>query len=98
VGSLTGTVSIALSPAFQNAANSFAFEIAGPISLTALLNEWGSRNAPKLLAKLFDPETGFVADSILIVLNGRSVKSDDPETTIVSPGDSLYISPIVLGG
>jgi len=78
--------------------NEFSYDISGEISLFDLLNTWGAQNAPGLLKRLFDPELGSIASMILILINGYSVKSDDPKTTMVSPGDIIFIKPVLVGG
>ena len=76
----------------------FSYDIAGEASLFDLLNAWGAKNAPGLPKRVFDNETGGIASTILVLRNGRSVKSEDPRTTIVAPGDSITITPIIVGG
>ncbi|MCL2166381.1 MAG: hypothetical protein FWH49_03735 [Clostridiales bacterium] len=66
--------------------------------LTDLLEQWSSRDAPGAADKIMDRENGCIAAAVLILLNGRSVKSEDPETVLISPGDSIKIMPILLGG
>ncbi|MDR0468424.1 MAG: hypothetical protein LBH09_00440 [Peptococcaceae bacterium] len=94
----TGKVTINLSKGFDLKANDFIWEVAGPVSLVRLLNDWGSAEAPEVLEWLFDPETGQIADPILITLNGRSVKAEDPSITTVFPGDGIRIVPALTGG
>jgi len=78
--------------------SSFTYEITGQITLTDLMYDWGRQNAPGVPDRLFDPVTGYIAGTMLVLLNGRSVKSDDPKTTMVYPGDVIYITPILIGG
>ena len=93
-----GNVSIrlALGPILQEKA--FSYNITEQISLADLMNEWGSQYAPEVLKQLFDPQTEYIAGSILILLNSRSVKSDDPRKTVISPGDDVFITRILIGG
>ena len=93
-----GSVSIRLMNFPSVADGGFSHELTGETSLYELLSEWGGQCAPSILKRLFEPESGGVAATILILLNGRSVKSDDPKTTMVSPGDEITIAPILLGG
>lgn len=93
-----GSVAINLAPGFQREESAFTWEIPAPVCLADLLEDWGSRCAPELLGRLFDREAGGIAASILILVNGRSVKSEDPRATMVSPGDSVLIAPVLLGG
>ena len=76
----------------------FSFDIACETSLFDVVSEWGAQNAPDILRRVFDLQTGGVAGNMLIIQNGRSVKSDDPKTTMVSPGDAITIAPIIIGG
>lgn len=91
-------VSIRVSSGFNLKEPEFRHDIAGQMNLFDLLTEWSAQNAPEVLKRFFDPETELIASTTLILLNGRSVKSDNPKTTMVSPGDSIYITPILLGG
>ena len=93
-----GSVSIQLSNIKDVEESEFTYEIAGEASLFDMLNTWGAQHAPSLRERLFDPESGGIATTILILKNGRSVKSEDPKTTMVSPGDVLMIMPILVGG
>ncbi|MDR0469853.1 MAG: hypothetical protein LBH09_07770 [Peptococcaceae bacterium] len=93
-----GIVSIKLSPDFQFTENAYALSVDKQMPLAVLLDSWGACYAPDFLAKLLNRETGMVAANILIILNGYSVKSEDPMLTMVSPGDNLFIAPILLGG
>ena len=93
-----GSVSIQLSNVSNIKERMFSYEIAGKASLFDVLNTWGAQNAPDLLKRLFDLETGSIASTILILLNGRSVKSEDPKTTMVSPDDAIIIMPVLVGG
>jgi len=93
-----GIVTIKLASSFRLEENIFSRETGGQTNLTDLLTGWGADHAPDLLGKLFDAETGFISEMVLVLLNGRSVKSGDPKTTMVSPGDSLYITPVLPGG
>ena len=94
------TVSIAMSPGFRLnlGENEFSYEVAGVVSLADLLNGWCSQNAPSLIERVFDKDTGCIAGTAMVLLNGRSVKSEDPKTLMVSPGDSISVMPILIGG
>ena len=93
-----GSVTIKLASSFHLKENTFSWDIGDRTSLAELLSGWGAANEPELLGKLFNPETGFIAEMVLVLQNGRSVKSVDPKSTTVSPGDSIYITPILPGG
>lgn len=92
-------IEIKFSSGFHELAGTgFSFPLTDQMSLAGLLDEWCAQNAPETLDKLIDPQTQCIAASTLITINGRSVKSDDPETTMVSPGDRIYITKILIGG
>jgi sulfur carrier protein ThiS len=93
-----GSVSIRLAPGFSMEKNEFSYDIQEQTNLADLMVKWGSQHSPEALDRLFDPETEYIASTMMILLNGKSVKSDDPKTTMISPGDSIYITPILLGG
>jgi len=93
-----GSVSIRLLNISDIKESKFSYDIAGEACLSDVLNNWGAQNAPGFLKRVFDPETGSIASTILILKNGRSVKSEDPKTTMVSPGDVIIIMPILVGG
>jgi len=93
-----GSVSIQLSNITDPAENMFTYDIDCAVSLFDMLSAWGAQSAPGLLKRVFDPESGSIASTILILINGRSVKSEDPRTTMVSPGDTIMIMPILIGG
>ena len=93
-----GSVSIRFSSGFDIPTTGFSYDITNTVSLVDLMNTWCGQNAPEVFGKIFDSETEYIAATMLITLNGRSVKSDNPKTTMVSPGDSLYITPILVGG
>ena len=95
-----GAITLSLSHGFllNFERNEFLCEIAGETSLFDLLTGWCSENALELLERLFDKNTGAIAGTVMILLNGRSVKSDDPKTLMVSPGDNMTIFPILVGG
>jgi hypothetical protein len=93
-----GSVSIRFSQSFKPAAGVFLHNIADPVSLFDLMRTWCGNNAPEVFAKLFEPKTEYIAGAMLITLNGRSVKSDNPKTTMISPGDVIYVTPILVGG
>ena len=93
-----GTVSIHLMNGFQLEKNTFTFCIDDTMSLYDLMHEWGAQEAPEALGRLFHHETGYIAPTILILLNGRSVKSDDPRKTMVSSGDRIAVTTILVGG
>ena len=76
----------------------FSFDIPGDVSLFDMLSAWSEENAPGLTKRVFDPETGCISGTIMIIKNGRSVKSEDPRVTIVSPGDEITVFPIIVGG
>jgi len=92
-----GAVSIKLRNILDIEESTFTYDIPGQVSLFDMLNEWGVSNAPGLAQRVFDPETGGVASTIMVIQNGRSVKSDDPKKTIVTPGDEITIFPIIVG-
>lgn len=91
-------VTIRLSNISNMEESEFLYDIAGESCLFDVLNAWSAQNAPGPLKRIFDPEIGSIAGSILILLNGRSVKSKDPKTTMVSPGDVITIMPVLIGG
>ena len=93
-----GSVSIRFANGFKLETNDYLFDITNTVSLADLMGAWCGQNAPEILGRLFKPETGEIAVSIMITLNGRSVKSDNPRMTMVSPGDSIFITPILVGG
>jgi len=93
-----GAVSINLRNISDIEERTFSFDISGEVSLFDMLSAWGALYAPGLAKRVFDPETGGIASTIMIIKNGRSVKSDDPRTTIVSPGDDITVFPIIVGG
>ena len=95
-----GTVSITLSPGFllDLKDNEFSYEIPDSTSLAELLGGWCSINAPELIERIFDKETGGIAGTAMVLVNGRSVKSDDPKTLQIHPGDSISVLPILIGG
>ena len=93
-----GSISIQLSSISDIDESMFSYDIASEATLFDVLGTWGARDAPDLMKRVFDPETGGIAASILILKNGRSVKSEDPKMTMVSPGDAIIIMPILVGG
>jgi len=93
-----GGVSIKLQNITSVKESLFTFDITNDISLFELLNSWGALHAPELPGRVFCAETGIIASTMMVIINGRSVKSDDPKTTMVSPGDEILITPIIVGG
>lgn len=93
-----GNVTINLSPGFGPTGNVFSWDISAPVSLAELLEGWASGGAPEELKSLLSRETGTIPANVLILLNGLPVKAGELETTTVSPGDSIYIAPVLLGG
>jgi len=93
-----GSVSIRLMNGFYLEKDTFAYDVSDSMSLYNLLHEWGAKEAPEALDRLFDQTTGYIAQTILILVNGRSVKSDNPKTVMVSPGDTVAITTILVGG
>ena len=76
----------------------YSFDLAGETCLFDVLDAWCAQNAPGTLDKIIDPQTRLVAATTLVTVNGRSVKSDDPKTTMAAPGDSIYVTKIIVGG
>ena len=93
-----GNVAVSFSKAFALAANEFQCTIPGPVSLYCLFADGGPFGARGLLELVFDRDTGLVASPVLITVNGRSVKSEDPRAVTVSPGDKVFIMPALTGG
>ena len=76
----------------------YSFPVSGQTSLADLLAGYCAEYSPETLEKIIDPRTRLIAAATLVTVNGRSVKSEDPETTMLSPGDSIYITRILIGG
>ncbi|MCL1848997.1 MAG: aldehyde ferredoxin oxidoreductase family protein [Clostridiales bacterium] len=71
---------------------------AGETNLYEVLYEWENEDGSAEMPKTIDESTGYAAASIMILLNGRSVKSEALKTVTVLPGDEIRITPIVIGG
>ena len=93
-----GVASIQLSNIPDIKKSFFSYDIGDEASLFETLNAWGAEEAPGVLKRIFDPETGSIAGTMIVLINGRSVKSEDPKKTMVSPGDVILIAPILVGG
>ena len=95
-----GSVSITLSPGFllELKDSEFSYDIPGSMSLNDLILGWCAKNAPELPERLFDKNTGGIAGNAMILLNGNSVKSEDPKKLLISPGDKISMHPILIGG
>jgi len=91
-------VTVAFSKGFDLEDSEFVWEVPGPISLARLLTDWGAAQTPGLSDRFFDRETGGIAASVLITLNGSPVKSGDAAVVAVSPGDEIFIMPALTGG
>lgn len=93
-----GVVSIQISNIPDVKESMFLYDIGDEACLFDTLNAWGTEKAPGVLKRIFDPETGSIAGTMIVLINGRSVKSEDPKKTTVSPGDVILIAPILVGG
>jgi len=93
-----GAVSLLLRNISDVEERKYTIDIPGDVSLFDMLSTWSEENAPGLTKRVFDPETGDVSGTMMVIKNGRSVKSEDPRVTIVSPGDEITVFPIIVGG
>ena len=93
-----GSISITLSNLPDIGRDMFAYELESEKCLYDILRDWCEKSAPGFEKRLFDPVTGGIGATMLVLQNGRSVKSEDPRETMISPGDALSILPILIGG
>lgn len=53
---------------------------------------------PKFRETIFNPDTGFFSDQVLVILSGKLVHPDNFANTVIQDNDRLSLSPVLVGG
>lgn len=67
-------------------------------TLYHFLEQWSAEHTPGLIEQLFHPDTRGLREGILILINGKAVRQEVAHKSLIAPGDTVAILPVIVGG